>query len=294
MSSLAIAAGEIRQRLREPGFLILLVALAAGTTMLVPGPHDDYSTLALGGNQLYGGSSFAGTSAGLDFGVFAGFFCIFALGTGFARDDRTHFSELLRAQPIRTIGLVLGRVLASWAFEPNTYRRDVAAWDHADLPRRGAAFQPISYMRNFLLLALPTTCFVASVAALLDVLLGRWRGFLIAAGLVGYIALLAVSAPNQSAAALTGAFDFSGLSATRAELQRTFGSAKQLSAGLEVGGRRGQAIFWDGLAPDARTVVERSETVALAALIGLLVAACYRRRAGVGLRGAKAIDPKAF
>ena len=82
MKSLAIAAGELTQRLREPSFVILLVALAAGTTLLVPGPHEHYGTLTIGGNHIYGGSSFAGTSAGLDFGVFAGFFCIFALGTG--------------------------------------------------------------------------------------------------------------------------------------------------------------------------------------------------------------------
>jgi hypothetical protein len=292
VSLLAIAAGEVRQRLREPAFLILLVALAAGTTLLVPGPHDDYATLTIGGNNLYGGSSFAGTSAGLDFGVFAGFFCIFALGSGFARDDRTHLSELLRAQPIRTIGLVMGRVLASWALGAALVVGAMLLLGTTLVFREGATFQPLVYARNFLLLALPTTWFVASVAVLLDVLLGRWRGFLIAAGLIGYITLLGVSAPSHSRAVLTGAFDFSGLSATRAELEHTFGPGMQLGAGLQAGGLRGKPVFWAGLAPDASTVVLRLETVALAALLGLLATACYRRRAGISLRGAKAIEPR--
>ncbi len=289
MRSIAIAAGEMTHRLREPSFVILLVALAAGTTLLVPGPHENYATLTSGHRHIYGGSSFAGTSAGLDFGVLAGFFCIFALGTGFARDDRTQFSELLRAQPIRTIGLVLGRVLASWGLGTTLALGAMLLLGTTLLFREGAAFQPLLYGRNFLLLALPTMWFVASLAALLDVLLGRWRGFLVAAGLIGYMALLSVSAPSHAPASVAGAFDFGGLSATRAEFAQTFGPSAELGAGIEGGDHAGKPLFWNGLVPEASTVIDRLETVPVAALIALLAVACYRRRAGVALLGAKAI-----
>jgi hypothetical protein len=288
--SIAIAAGELTQRLREPSFMILLVALAAGTTLLVPGPHDHYGTLTSGGSHIYGGSSFAGTSAGLDFGVFSGFFCIFALGTGFARDDRTQLCELLRAQPIRTIGLVLGRVLAGWGLGATLAVGAMLLLGVTLVFREGAAFHPLPYARNFLLLALPTMWFVASFAALLDVLLGRWRGLLIAVGLIGYVVLIGVSAPSHGAP-LTGAFDFSGVSATRAEFVRAFGPTAELGAGIQASDHGGKPLFWDGLQPDANTVIARLETVAVAILIALAAVVCYRRRAGVSLRGAQAIEP---
>jgi hypothetical protein len=290
VKSIAIAAGELTQRLREPSFVILLVALAAGTTLLVPGPQEHYGTLTSGGSHIYGGSSFAGTSAGLDFGVFAGFFCIFALGTGFARDDRTQLSELLRAQPIRTIGLVLGRVLAAWGLGATLAFGAMLLLATTLVFREGAAFQPLPYARNFLLLALPTMWFVASLAAVLDVLLGRWRGLLIAAGLIGYLALIGASAPSHGSAPLQGAFDYGGVSATRAEFARTFGSSAELAVGIEASDHGGKPLFWEGLQPDANTVIARLEVVGIAILIALAAVVCYRRRAGISLRGAQAIE----
>jgi hypothetical protein len=292
--AVAIAAGEVTHRLREPSFLILLVALAAGTTLLVPGPHDHYGTLTSGGAHIYGGSSFAGTSAGLDLGVFAGFFCIFALGTGFARDDRTQLSELLRAQPLRTIGLVLGRVLSSWGLGTTLAIGAMLLLGVTLVFREGAAFQPLPYARNFLLLALPTMWFVASFAALLDVLLGKWRGLLIAVGLIGYLALIASGAPSHGAAPLTGAFDFGGVSATRAEFARTFGPAAELAVGIEASDHGLKPLFWNGLAPAASTIVDRLQIVLTAIVIALAAVVCYRRRAGVSLRGAQAIGSQHY
>ena len=78
MRSFAVAWGEVRQRLREPWFLLLLVGLAAFATYLAPAAGSPYSTLSVGRSGVYGGSALAGTTSGMDFSVFAGFFCIFA------------------------------------------------------------------------------------------------------------------------------------------------------------------------------------------------------------------------
>jgi hypothetical protein len=287
---LTVASGELLQRLREPAFLALLIALAAGTTYLVPSPHDSYTTLSLGNRGIFGGSALAGTSAGLDFSVFAGFFCIFALGSGFARDDRTRLSELLRAQPIRTIGLVFGRMLASWALGAALVAGGLVLLGVTLAFRQGHAFEPWPYARNFLLLALPSMCFMASFAVLLDVLLGKWRGLLIGLGLIGYVALISVAAaPDRADRGSTRAFDFSGSAAVQQEFSRAFGPKAMMNVGIDIENRPGKPLFWSGLAPEVRTVAGRGLIVAEAALLGLVAFAFYRRRAGVTIKGAKAV-----
>ena len=291
MKLLAVARGEIVQRLRDPGFLVLLVALAAGTTYLAPSPDQPYTTLGVDGSPLFGGSGLAGTSAGLDFGVFAGFFCIFALHGGFARDDRTRLSELLRAQPFSTVELVLGRLLASWVLGTILVVGGMLLLGVSLMIRERAAFDGMAYLRNFFILAFPTTCLVASFAVVLDVLLGRWRGWLVAAGLIGYIALLSASGSQMEARNANALVtDFGGMLATQIEFWNDTGSKKALDVGLDIGGPHNKPIPWNGLKPESGTVMSRVLVVAEAAIFGLFALICYRRRAGVTIKGLGKIE----
>jgi hypothetical protein len=290
---LAIAWGEIRQRLREPWFLLLLVALAALATYLAPAAGSPYSTLSVGRSGVFGGSALAGTTSGMDFSVFAGFFCVFALSSGFARDDRTRLSELLRAQPIGTFSLVLGRVLSSWALGAVLAIGAMLLLGLTLVFREGAAFDPFAYARNFVLLAIPGMFVVASLAVLLDIVVGKWRGWLIAAGIFGYIFLLSwTDSGVASGHARAIEVDLSGIRAVQTEFNDTFGSKAQLSGGLEIEDHPGKPIYWRGLAPTSQTVRERAIVLGDAALLGLLGAALYRRRAGTKMTGAQAIAPQ--
>ncbi|HLX25397.1 MAG TPA: hypothetical protein VKR05_00275 [Candidatus Cybelea sp.] len=285
MKLLSIAAGELRQRLREPGFLILLVALATGTTYLVPAPTDSYSTLSLAGNSLYGGSAYAGTSAGLDFAVFAGWFCIFALNGGFARDDRTRLSELFRAQPVATIALVAGRTLASWALGAILVIGAMVLLGVTLAFREGSHFEPFAYARNFSLIAFPTMCFAASIAVLLDITIGRFRGLLVTAGLIGYILLLSLTGPASSTTTRSP-LDFSGFSTVQAEFSHDTGNPAALSAGLMVEPPGKKPIYWYGLKPEAATVLQRASIIGLSAILVVLTSLLYRRRTSTIVRAA--------
>jgi hypothetical protein len=290
---LAVAWGELRQRLREPWFLLLLVALAALATYLAPAAGSPYSTLSLGRSGIYGGSALAGTTSGMDFSVFAGFFCIFALGSGFARDDRTRLSELLRAQPMSTISLILGRVLSSWALGATLALGAMLLLAFTLVFREGAAFDAISYTRNFVLLALPAMFVIASFAVLLDILVGKWRGALIPIGIFGYIFLVSwttagVASGNPHAIGI----DFNGSGSVQAEFDKSFGSNAPLSGGFLIEDHPGKPIYWRGLAPTPLTVLQRGIVLGDAALLGFLAAALYRRRAGTNVKGAQAIEPQ--
>jgi hypothetical protein len=287
---LAVAAGEITQRLREPGFLILLVVLAAGTTYLAPSPDAPYSTLSYARHSLFGGATLSGTAAGIDFAVLSGFFCIFALGGGFGRDDRWRLSELLRAQPPRTFELVLGRVLASWALGAVFVAGSMTLLGVTLVFRNHGAFDVFAFARIYLLLALPAMCFVASLAVVLDVLFGKWPGLLVAAGMIGYLTLIGSSATAHGGH--PSRFDFSGIQATGAEFSEAFGPRANLSAGILAEEHRGTPVHWEGLTPETRTVLARGLTVAEAACVGLLALAFYRRRAGISIKGAQAIEPQ--
>jgi hypothetical protein len=290
---LAVAWGEIRQRLREPGFLLLLVALAALATYLAPAAGSPYNTLSVGRSGVFGGSALAGTASGMDFSIFAGFFCIFALGSGFARDDRTRLSELLRAQPLNTLSLVLGRVLSSWALGAVLAIGAMLLLGFTLVFREGAAFDPIAYARNFALLALPAMFVIASLAALLDILLGKWRGALIAVGIFGYIFLLSWTDSGMATGQRRPVeLDLGGIRSVQTEFDDTFGSKAQLSGGLMVEDHPGKPIYWRGLAPTPTTVLQRAIVLGDAGLLGLLAAALYRRRAGTKIKGAQAIEPQ--
>lgn len=290
---LAVAWGEVRQRLREPWFLLLLVALAALATYLAPAAGSPYSTLSVGRSGVYGGSALAGTTSGMDFSVFAGFFCIFALGSGFARDDRTRLSELLRAQPLSTLSLVLGRVLSSWALGATLAVGAMLLLGFTLVFREGGAFDAVAYTRNFVLLAIPAMFVVASLAVLLDIFLGKWRGLLIPVGIFGYIFLLSwTDAGMASGHPRTIEIDFSGIRSVQTEFDAAFGSHAQLSGGLEVEDHPGKPIYWRGLAPTSLTVLQRVIVLGDAALLGFLAAALYRRRAGTSIKGAQAIEPQ--
>ena len=293
MRLFAVAWGEVRQRLREPWFLLLLVALAAFATYLAPAAGSPYSTLSVGSSGVFGGSALAGTTSGMDFSVFAGFFCIFALGSGFSRNDRTRLSELLRAQPLGTFSLVLGRVLSSWALGTVLALGAMLLLGFTLVFREGSAFDPIAYSRNFVLLALPGMFVIASLAVLLDILVGKWRGALAAVGIFGYIFLLSwtdsgVASGHPRAIEV----DLSGVGAVQTEFNHAFGSKIQLSGGLHSEDHPGKPVYWRGLAPTPQTVLERAIVVGDAALLGFLAAALYRRRAGTKITGAQAIEPQ--
>jgi hypothetical protein len=293
LNIIAISSGEIRQRLREPGFLFLLVALAALATFLAPSPGSVYSTLSQGRSYIYGGSALAGTSSGMDFSVFAGFFCIFALNTGFARDDRTRLSELLRAQPVNTLSLVMGRVLSSWALGCVLALGAMLLLGLSLAFREGASFDPIAYARNFLILAIPAMFVVASLAALLDVVLGKWRGALIPIGLIAYLMILSWTDSGVGTGHVRKIdLDFSGVRVVQTEYSEAFGPKAHLSGGLLVEEHPGKPILWKGLAPTSQTVLERITVIAEAAILGLLCVVLYRRRAGTNVKGVQAIEPQ--
>ncbi len=293
MRTIAVAWGEVRQRLREPWFLLLLVGLAAFATYLAPAAGSPYSTLSVGRSGVYGGSALAGTTSGMDFSVFAGFFCIFALGSGFARDDRTRLSELLRAQPLKTLSLVLGRVLSSWALGAVLAIGAMLLLGFTLVFREGAAFDAIAYARNFVLLALPGMFVIASFAVLLDILVGKWRGALVAVGIFGYIFLLSwTDSGMASGQARAIDIDFGGLKAVQTEFNNSFGTNARVSGGLEFEDHPGKPIYWRGLAPTPQTVIQRAIVVGDAALLGVLAAALYRRRAGTKIKGAQAVAPQ--
>jgi ABC-type transport system involved in multi-copper enzyme maturation permease subunit len=293
VSAFAIASGEIRQRLREPGFLLLVVALAAFATYLAPSAGSGYSTISVGRSAVYGGSALAGTSSGMDFVVFSGFLCIFALGTGFARDERTRLSELLRAQPVATAALVLGRVLSSWALGAMLAFGAMLLLGLTLAFREGTSFEPLAFGRNFLVLALPGMAVIASLAALLDVLLGRWRGVLIAAGLIGYVAILGSTVGGTATGHPRPAvLDFSGLASVQTEFNQSHGTTTPLNGGLLIEEHPGKPIFWSGLVPTTRTVVARAIVLGEAACLGALALAFYRRRSTVKRAGAQAVEPQ--
>jgi hypothetical protein len=290
---LAVAWGEVRQRLREPWFLLLLVALAAFATYLAPAAGSPYTTMSVGRSGVFGGSALAGTTSGMDFPIFAGFFCVFALGCGFARDDRTRLSELLRAQPLATLSLVLGRVLSSWALGTMLAVGAMLLLGFTLLLREGAAFDALAYARNFALLAIPAMFVIASLAALLDILVGKWRGALVAVGIFGYIFLLSwTDSGLASGHPRVLEIDLSGIRSVQTEFDETFHTNARLSGGLDVEDHPGKPILWHGIAPTPSTVLQRAIVLGDAALLGLLAVAFYRRRAGTKIKGAQAIEPQ--
>lgn len=290
MKVLTVAGGELRERLRGAAFLALLVALAAGATWLVPSPHAGYDTLSLNGRAIFGPSGFAGTGAGLAFAAFASLAALLALDGGFSRDERTGLAELLRAMPIATAELVLGRLLAVWALGGALVVGSMLMLGITLLWRDGPAFDGWTYARNFLILALPATLCMTSLAVLLDLLLGRLRGALIAAAVILWLVVL--TAPFAS---LVGShprpiwFDIAGMSTVESEYARHNPASGMLDVGLISVRPSERPLWWSGLAPAPDTLVQRLGVLAIGAVVGALALAGYRRRIDVRAKADAAV-----
>ena len=122
--------------------------------------------------------------------------------------------------------------------------------------REGAAFDAIAYARNFVLLALPGMFVIASFAVLLDILVGKWRGALVAVGIFGYIFLLSwTDSGTASGQARAIDIDFGGTyrPSRPSSAIRSVPNAR-VSGGLEYEDHPGKPIYWRGLAPTSETV----------------------------------------
>ncbi|MDE2480908.1 MAG: hypothetical protein KGN02_01805 [bacterium] len=272
---LSVALPEIRERFRDPNFLLTICAVAAATTLLAPGPGDSYATLAvdLGKRTLLFASNpgFDGTAAGVAFAAFAPLVGLFGLSGGFSRDERTRFAETLRALPVSNLHLVLGRVLAAWVLACAFTLAACALLGITLAFRYHGAYDVARYAENFFLLALPSMLFTASAACILDLLLGNRRGLYVTAAILLWFTVITASAGHL--------VDPTGVASVEREARVGIGMPH---AGIDIGATWDEAtggiLQWNGLAPLAITVAQRLQTIGIAALLALVPLFVFRRR----------------
>ncbi len=164
----AVAAADLRERLRGDAFRLTLAAALALAWLAVPPAGAGYLPIDLGDHRGVYDSHWIGGTVALVAGLLlslAGFY----LGRGgVARDRRLGVGEVLAATPLTRLGYAAGRVAGNAALLALAAAATLAGAAAMQWLRGEAPVEPAALAAPFALLVLPAVLLTAALAVLFD------------------------------------------------------------------------------------------------------------------------------
>lgn len=259
MSAAALRAeveAELLGRLRAPATLVALVAILAGSSLLLPrdGRLSSISWTALDGRPqapLFD-SACAGWGAAVLNSVFLVMVAFYLVAGSLQRDRRSGLGVILAATPLSNGALLAGRGLAHAAYLGTLCLLAVAVTLLRFLWFGQGTLRPLDLALPFLLFTLPGVLFVATLTLLWEVTPGlRGRGGLVGWFFLGSLILLALPRGLP-------AFDPLGMASLERLMDASIaGLGHGLSLGLIVREATPERVAWPGPRVGLALVLER-------------------------------------
>lgn len=248
---LAVAAADLRARLRRPATLVFLALLLAAASTTFPDPSSGRGILSIGGRRaVYTSAALAVATAGL-LPFLLGLFGFYAVSNAIALDRRAGAGPLLGATPMTNGEYLLGKLLGSFALLSVVTLAFSAVVMAVQVVHGEAPLEPLVFLSHLLVIALPALLAVASFALLFECV-----PFL--AGRFGDVAFFFVWVVTLSMPVLFGdpdkglyplyaaALDWNGLGFLITEIQRVTGSGS-MTIGWGAGdGQQGTPVVFPG------------------------------------------------
>lgn len=266
----AEVGAELLGRLRAPATLVALVAILAGSSLLLPrdGRLSSISWTALDGRPqapLFD-SAGAGWGAAVLNSVFLVIVAFYLVAGSLQRDRRSGLGVILAATPLSSGAFLAGRGLAHAAYLGTLCLLAVAVTLLRFLWFGQGTLRPLDFALPFLLFTLPGVLFVATLTLLWEVTPGlRGRGGLLAWFFLGSLILLVLPRGLP-------AFDPLGMVRLERLMDASIaGLGRGLGLGLIVREVTPERVAWPGPRVGLALVLERALTAAWC-LVPLLAA----------------------
>lgn len=282
------ALANWRQRVRQPSFLVVLLASAALAHLAVPEPDSLWVMVNLGEYRPEYNSAYVGTAAALSGALWlslAGFYVVGGIGE---QGRAAAVAELVAASPLRGWAHHAGRFAGNLAVLATMAAALAAAAAAVQWARGEAvAVDPVALLLPFLVLTLPVLAVAAAAAVLADAV-PRLRGGV--GNLLWLPVWLTLVLAGQDRVLGAGPVAES----LRAQLveQGLAQDAAEFSVGLMQLDAPPQVFPWTGFALSGDYLAQRLSVVVCALLVALLPALWFRRSAAGRSGGAASGTPR--
>lgn len=282
----ALAVADLRERVRRPSFLFVLLAAVALGYLAVPVDASGYAVFSLGEYRGAYDSAYVGTLVALAGGAWLAVGGFYVVKNTVTRDEHTGVGQILAATPLRGAVYLLGKYLSN-LLALGAMVALLAVTALVMLVSRGesASVDLVALWLPFLLFTMPMMAVTAAAAVLFETVRPLRGG---AGNVVWFVgSLIGI---GQSAEA-GGLLDVLGLGAVVDSLQAAIAATYPTpgDTGLALGVSEVEGVLrtysWPGLDVTASLVAARLVIVLLATAVPVLAAIWFARFDPAATRG---------
>ncbi|NGN66659.1 hypothetical protein G5C51_22485 [Streptomyces sp. A7024] len=274
---LGVALADVRDRVRQPAYAVILLAAVALGWLAVPAAGSHWVILQIGDHRGAYNSAYVGLATALAGSLWlalGGFYVVRGVP---ARDEASGVGRLLAATPLRTTAYFAGKflsnvlvlasmlvVLAATALTMQLVRGEDRAVD------LGALLLP------FAVIALPLMVATAAAALLTDTLPGLRGGL---GNVVWFFVWMVLAVGGQGPGAPLGGIGVYGaVRSMHAQVREQAPDARgEFSLGFTYTETPLHTFTWSGFTPDAGYLLSRAAVAGLALVVALLPALWFAR-----------------
>ncbi len=165
---LAIVRADFLLRFRRPSTLVVFLLLSAFAYVWVPDPATGRTLLQINGQRAIYNSAALGMATASVGMIFAGLFGFYVISNAIRRDVVSRCGLVVASTSMRSIEYLLGKFLGNVAFLTTFIAGFMLSSMAMQIVRGEAAFEPLIFMRHYLLLTPPTVVFVSAIAVLFE------------------------------------------------------------------------------------------------------------------------------
>lgn len=193
----AVVGTELRLRVRNPSFTLLVAVVVSVCALLVPAPTASYTTVMVNGQRLAMSADASLTAAGVVLSILLLLLFALAFDVGHVRDAEHGLDQLHLTSPVRADVLAAGRLFTNIAVVLGVIVFSLLVIS-STIYARALGTPSSSAIVVFLLIVGPVGIAAVALGALLDRYLGRWTGRrTLAAFTVWFAAMLASATGGQ-------------------------------------------------------------------------------------------------
>ncbi|WP_433389164.1 ABC transporter permease [Micromonospora sp. KLBMP9576] len=272
----ALAVADFRERVRRPGYLVVLLAAVGLGYLAAPAAGAHWTIVNAGMHRGVYNSAYVGTVTALAGALWLSLGGFYVVRTAIARDERSGVGQLLAATPLRMSGYLVGKFLSNLLVLGSMAVALAGTAVVMQLARgESYAVDPVAILLPFALYTVPVLAVTATAAVLFETLPVLRGGFgNVVWFFVAMFAVLAGQSPDAPlgglgvhvfAESLRDAFAAQGITLTEIALGLMY---------LDVAPR---AVVWTGVDFTAGFVGDRILLVVLATAVAVLPALWFGR-----------------
>ncbi|MFG3700330.1 hypothetical protein ACGF5C_20760 [Micromonospora sp. NPDC047620] len=272
----ALAVADFRERVRRPGYLVVLLAAVGLGYLAAPATGTNWTIVNSGAYRGVYNSAYLGTVTALAGALWLSVGGFYVIRTAIAHDERTGVGQLLAATPLRTCGYLLGKFLSNLLVLGSMAVTLAGTALVLQLARgESRAVDPVALLLPFALFTLPVLALTGAAAVVFETTPVLRTGV---GNLVWFFLSMASIVVGQSADAPLGGFGVHLFAdSMRDELAARGLTVTEFALGLMYLDSPPRAIPWTGVDFTAGFVGERFVLVLVAAVAVILPAVWFGR-----------------